>query len=77
MQLNPQTIRRFRDRLVAQNMPITQWARDRNFNPYSIYRLINGYECGLRGKSHIVANAIQQYADDTDTSSHHATAVNL
>ncbi|WP_038141012.1 hypothetical protein [Thiothrix lacustris] len=51
----------FRQRLAEQGTPITQWARDHGFNPYGVYRLLNGYELGTKGKSRTIAEAIESF----------------
>ena len=74
MSLSTQTILRFRRALAVKEMTIVTWARDNNFTPHTVYRLLNGYELGLRGRSLRAAQAMQEFADKADVELHPAMA---
>lgn len=65
--LDKQTITRFRNRLMRDGISIADWARDNRTNYYAVSRLLNGYDQGKRGRSLLVAHAIQRFAGNPPT----------
>ena len=65
--LDKQTIARFRNRLMRDDISIADWARDNCTNYYAVSRLLNGYDQGKRGRSLLVAHAIQRFAGNSPT----------
>lgn len=51
----------FRDQLQRESSNVARWARERNINPYSVYRLLYGHDAGVGGNSRITAEAIVRY----------------
>ena len=49
---------KFRAALQAQNMTIADWAHDNDYPLYAVYRVLNRYEEGKRGRSKAIATAI-------------------
>ncbi len=65
--LDKKTITRFRNRLMRDGISIADWARDNRTSYYAVSRLLNGYDQGKRGRSLLVAHAIQRFAGNPPT----------
>lgn len=52
------TANQFRALLQSREIRTAHWSRERGFSPMAVYRVLNGYEQGRRGKSKQVAEAI-------------------
>ena len=44
--------------LINNGITVTQWSRDRDFNPREVSRVLNGQIKGHHGKSHVIAVAL-------------------
>lgn len=70
---NTETIKAFRAKLNNSGISITQWSRSNNFNAHAVYRVINGYELGKKGKSLAIAQAMERFVgagQHTDAQGH-------
>jgi gp16 family phage-associated protein len=58
-------------KFIAEGRTISGWARANGFAPPSVYRVLNGYDLGVRGQAHEIAVLIglkPQPIDATDPS---------
>jgi gp16 family phage-associated protein len=44
-----------KQRFRMAGKPVAEWARDHNFRPSQVYRVLNGYDAGDRGDAHRIA----------------------
>lgn len=49
------TADQIKKRFVSEGRTISSWARDNGYSPPAVYRVLNGYERGVRGTAHEIA----------------------
>lgn len=60
------TVPRFKAWLRSQGKTINQWAKENDFPPASVYRVLNGVDKGNFGRAHDIAVKAGIKSTDTD-----------